>query len=115
MNSQNNILIFVFSVWLKIGEKGKSSDFYLLKKFSAFKLGEVLLKVERTSSKKGSLCKRCQEKIINTVFLPCNHAKLCETCAGEENRCMGRKLIKKEKISCESREYKRFIDLFELD
>ena len=87
----------------------------MLKKFSEFKVGEALLKVDKTFSKKESLCKGCQTKIVNTVFLPCNHAKLCETCASEGNRCMGLIVCKKGKIPCESREYKKFIDLFELD
>lgn len=90
----------IHRVWVKLGAKGESSDFYLLNENCEIRLGTSKFAVERTFKRPFPICYNCNEKFVNSVFVPCYHSEICYQCAFNQIKC-----------HCGSKELKKLIDL----
>lgn len=92
---------------MKLGETKNKGDCYLLRNEMNFRLAKsFLFRVNQTIWNDWSICNFCPSDIknyINSVFLPCCHAKMCYDCARKKGNCV--------ECSEKTTEIRRLIDI----
>lgn len=81
--------------WIKLGNRKKESDLYLLMPKSEIRLGNFKVIVEKSFAQKQEICKICKTNFVDSVFLPCKDSEFCFSCAMKKKDCGKSNAVKK--------------------